>query len=224
MAGTGVSSDSATRDPSLAAVDEKLEVVNIPVSDVERAKEFYVGLGWRLDADFSFDDGFRIVQITPPGSGASIAFGTGVTESAPGAAQDMYLIVSDIEAARADLNRRGAEVGPAFHEGKPGARFRQHAADRVEGASPKGSYFTFATFSDPDGNSWLLQEITTRLAGRIDTGVTSYSSASDLQAALIRAATAHGEHEKRTGEADPNWPEWYARYMVAEQDGTELPR
>jgi catechol 2,3-dioxygenase-like lactoylglutathione lyase family enzyme len=202
-------------------VDTKLEVVVIPVSDVERAKHFYEGrLGWRLDADIAPTDASRIVQVTPPGSDCSIQFGTGVSSAAPGSAESLYLIVSDIDAARADLVARGVEVGEVFHERAPGARF--HDPGRVEGRSPNGSYWTFATFSDPDGNGWLLQEITTRLPGRVE-GDTTYGSAGDLADAMRRAAAAHGEHEKRIGHADENWPAWYAEYMVREQAGDELP-
>jgi catechol 2,3-dioxygenase-like lactoylglutathione lyase family enzyme len=202
--------------------DLKLEAVVVPVSDVDRAKEFYGGLGWRLDADFPFDNGFRIVQFTPPGSGCSVQFGTNVTSAPPGSARGLYLIVTDIEAARADLAAHGADVSEVFHPGAPGAQFGD-GGDRVAGPGPDdGSYSTFATFSDPDGNAWLIQEVTTRLPGRVD-AETSYASADDLQGALRRAAAAHGEHEKRTGQADENWPDWYSRYMVAEQAGTELP-
>jgi catechol 2,3-dioxygenase-like lactoylglutathione lyase family enzyme len=206
-------------------VDQKLEVVVIPVSDVDRAKEFYAGLGWRLDADFPFDNGVRIVQFTPPGSGCSIQFGTNLTSAAPGSAQSVYLIVSDIEAARDELIARRVEVSEVFHEGAPGARFGHAGPDsRVGGPAPKsGSYGSFVSFSDPDGNSWLCQEVTTRLPGRVDSAVTSFASASDLAGAMRRAEAAHGEHEKRIGQADPNWPDWYAEYMVAEQAGTELP-
>lgn len=201
--------------------DLKLEVVVIPVSDVDRAKAFYEGLGWRLDADVAAGEDVRIVQLTPPGSGCSIQFGTNVSTAAPGSGQSMYLVVSDIEAARDELVARGADVGPVFHEGSGGARF--HDVGRVAGPAPEGaSYGSFATFGDPDGNGWLLQEITTRFPGRVD-AETSYSSAADLAAALRRAAAAHGEHEERTGEADPNWPGWYAEYMVREQAGEELP-
>jgi catechol 2,3-dioxygenase-like lactoylglutathione lyase family enzyme len=207
-------------------VDEKLEVIVIPVSDVDRAKEFYGSLGWRLDADHAAGDSFRIVQLTPPGSGCSIQFGTGVTSAVPGSVQDMYLIVSDIEAARAELVAGGIEVSGVFHEGAPGARFHDQGANgRVSGPAPEdGSYGSFVSFSDPDGNGWLFQEVTTRLPGRVDPAVTSFGSASDLADAMRRASAAHGEHEKRIGEADANWPDWYARYMVAEQAGTELPQ
>jgi catechol 2,3-dioxygenase-like lactoylglutathione lyase family enzyme len=206
-------------------VDEKLEVVVIPVSDVDRAKEFYGNLGWRLDADRAVGDTFRIVQFTPPGSDTSIQFGTGLTSAAPGSAQDLYLIVSDLEAARAELIARGVAVGEAFHEGAPGARFQHDGTQgRVSGPAPgHASYGSFASFSDPDGNGWLLQEVTSRLPGRVDPAATSFGSAGELADAMRRAAAAHGEHEKRIGAADANWPDWYARYMVAEQAGTELP-
>ena len=205
-------------------VDMKLEVVVIPVSDVDRAKEFYGGLGWRLDADRAAGDNFRIVQFTPPGSECSIQFGTGLTSAAPGSAQDLYLIVSDVEAARAGLAARGAEVSEVFHEGAPGARFQHGADGRVSGPAPgQASYGSFVSFSDPDGNGWLFQEVTTRLPGRVDPAATSFGSATDLAGAMRRASAAHGEHEKRIGAADPNWPDWYAAYMVAEQAGTELP-
>ncbi len=206
-------------------VDLKLEVVVIPVSDADRSKDFYAGLGWRLDADFSFDNGFRVVQLTPPGSGSSVQFGTKITSAAPGSAQGLYLIVSDIQAARDQLAARGAEIGEVFHPGTPGAQFEPGAGNgRLNGPAPDGqSYSSFATFRDPDGNTWLLQEITTLLPGRVDAAMTSFTSVPDLAAALRRAAAAHGEHEKRIGQADENWPDWYAAYMVAEAAGTELP-
>jgi catechol 2,3-dioxygenase-like lactoylglutathione lyase family enzyme len=208
-----------------ASVDTKLEVVVIPVSNVDRAKEFYGGLGWRLDADFPFDNGFRVVQFTPPGSGCSVQFGTKITSAAPGSAQGLYLIVSDVEAARAELAARGAKVSEVFHAGTPGAQFQPDGTSgRINGPSPNhASYSSFATFSDPDGNGWLFQEVTTRLPGRV-AGDTTYASASDLAQALRRAAAAHGEHEKRTGQADANWPDWYAEYMVRELAGEELPQ
>jgi len=207
------------------AEDLKLEVVVIPVSDVDRSKEFYGQLGWRLDADVALDNGFRIVQLTPPGSGCSIQFGTKITSAAPGSAEGLYLIVSDVEAARETLLARGAQVGEVFHEDALGARFEPGASGRLAGPAPDhGTYGSFATFVDPDGNRWLLQEITTRLPGRVDPTVTAFGSASDLAEALRRAAAAHGEHEKRHGgEYDENWPDWYAAYIVAEQAGAELP-
>ena len=206
-------------------VDTKLEVVVIPVSDVDHAKAFYGSLGWRLDADFPFDNGVRIVQFTPPGSDCSIQFGAKLTSAAPGSAQGLYLVVSDLEAAHGDLAARGVEVSDVFHAGTPGAQFQPGGTSgRVSGPAPDhASYGSFATFSDPDGNGWLLQEVTTRLPGRIDAAGTTFASVADLASAMRRASAAHGEHEKRIGAADPNWPDWYAAYMVAEQAGTELP-
>jgi len=213
-------------DTSVARVDMKFEAVVIPVSNVDRAKDFYSGLGWRLDADFRFDNGFRIVQFTPPGSACSVQFGRNVTSAAPGSAQGLYLVVSDIETARNELVALGVAASSVFHAGTPGAQFQPDGTrGRVSGPSPDHTtYGSFATFNDPDGNTWLLQEITTRLPGRIDTGKTTFASARDLAGALKRAEAAHGEHEKRFGAADPNWPDWYAAYMVAEQAGTELPK
>ena len=213
-------------DSSVARVDMKFEAVVIPVSDVDRAKEFYGKLGWRLDADFRFDNGFRVVQFTPPGSGCSVQFGANITSAVPGSARGLYLVVSDIEAARGELVARAIAVSDVFHAGTPGAQFQPNGTSgRVNGPSPgHATYGSFATFSDPDGNSWLLQEVTTRLPGRIDTGETNFASAADLASALRRAEAAHGEHEKRTGASDPNWPDWYAAYMIAEQAGTKLPK
>jgi catechol 2,3-dioxygenase-like lactoylglutathione lyase family enzyme len=215
----------ASGTASVKNADLKLEVVVIPVSDVDRAKEFYGRLGWRLDADFPFDNGFRVVQFTSPGSGCSIQFGTNITSAAPGSAQGLYLIVSDIEAARDELAARGAEVSEVFHAGTPGAQFQPGGTSgRVSGPAPNNaSYSSFATFSDPDGNGWLLQNITTRLPGRIDAAETAFASTADLASALRRASAAHGEHEKRIGKADANWPDWYADYMVREHAGAELP-
>jgi catechol 2,3-dioxygenase-like lactoylglutathione lyase family enzyme len=215
-------SDGKTANKS---VDLKLEVVVIPVADAERSKKFYAGLGWRLDADFSFDNGFRVVQFTPPGSLCSIQFGTKINSAAPGSTHGLYLIVSDIHAGRAELIDRRAKVSDVFHAGTPGAQFQSDdTSGRVNGPDPDGrSYSSFATFEDPDGNGWLLQEVTDRLPGRVDPDVTSFSSAGDLASALRRAAAAHGEHEKRIGKADPDWPDWYATFMVAEQAGAELP-
>jgi len=210
---------------SVMDADLKLEAVVIPVADVDRAKEFYARLDWRLDADFSFDNGFRVVQFTPPGSAGSVQFGAKITTAAPGSAQGLYLIVSDIQAARDQLAGYGAEVSEVFHNDVAGAQFRPgDARGRARGRAPEAAtYGSYATFSDPDGNTWLLQEVTKRLAGRIDAAETSFSSEPDLAGALRRAAAAHGEHEKRTGQADANWPDWYAAYMVAEQAGTKLP-
>ena len=211
---------------SVARIDMKLEVVVIPVSGVDRAKEFYGRLGWRLDADFRFDNGFRAVQFTPPGSGTSIQFGTKVTPAAPGSAQSLYLIVSDIVAAREQLVAHGVAVSEVFHPGVPGAHFQPDGSStRLSGPSPdQTSYRSYATFSDPDGNTWLLQEVTTRLPGRVDRAETAFASVNDLSSALRRAAAAHGEHERRIGQHDADWPDWYAAYMVAEQTGQTLPQ
>ena len=209
-----------------ARADMKLEVVVIPVSDVDRAKEFYASLGWRLDADFANGEDWRVIQFTPPGSGCSVIFGKNVTAAAPGSAQGLYLIVSDIEAARDELLGRGVEISEVFHAGEVNAGTDEpylFGRLRVSGPDPEHrSYRTFTSFSDPDGNGWLFQEVTTRLAGRIDPATTSFGSANDLASALRRAASAHGKHEAQTGQADANWPDWYAAYMVAEQSGGEL--
>jgi len=205
-----------------AGVDMKLEVVVIPVADVDRAANFYERLGWRKDADF-VDGKSRRIQFTPPGSQCSIIFGTNLTPSPPGTAQFLHLVVSDIQAARDELIRNGVDASGVFHDAAGGFN-RFDPAARASGPDPKRrSYASFVTFKDPDGNLWLLQEITARLPGRIDSGTTTYTSASDLANAMRRASTAHGEHEKRLGAADPNWPDWYASYMVAEQSGKDLP-
>ena len=217
---------NTTKGPTTARVDMKLEAMVIPVSDVDRSMRFYEALGWRQDADFRFDNGFRVVQFTPPGSGCSVQFGTKITSAEPGSAQGLYLIVSEIEAARNELIRRGIEVSEVFHPSAPGAQFKINGTSgRVSGPAPDHlSYGSYATFSDPDGNSWILQEITQRLPGRIDSAATSFASANDLASAFRRAEAAHGEHEKRTGQRDANWADWYAAYMVAEQSGGELPK
>jgi catechol 2,3-dioxygenase-like lactoylglutathione lyase family enzyme len=216
------SSAATTNEIGGELSDVKLEVVVIPVSDVDRAKDFYANLGWRLDADFADDQGFRIVQFTPRGSGCSIQFGSKVTSAPLGSATNIYLVVPDVQAARDAIAALGVEVSEVFHEGSLGDRF--HPDARVAGAAPDGAtYGSFASFSDPDGNTWLLQEITSRLPGRIEPAATSFASAGDLAKALRRAAAAHGEHEARTGREDPDWPDWYAEYMVREQAGEELP-
>jgi predicted enzyme related to lactoylglutathione lyase len=215
-------------NPSQArSLEMKLEIVVLPVSNVDRAKQFYGSLGWRLDADFAFDDGFRVIQFTPPGSGASVIFGANVTAAALGSAKGLYLIVSDIEAARKELLSRGVKVSGPFHGGgdvHAGAdEPHLFGSVRIDGPDPeRRSYFSLASFSDPDGNGWLLQEITARLPGRVE-GNTTFTSAADLAATLRRAAAAHGEHEKRTGGHDENWPDWYAEYIVREQAGEPLP-
>jgi catechol 2,3-dioxygenase-like lactoylglutathione lyase family enzyme len=211
----------AVDDIAVKKVDLKLEVIVIPVSDVDRARDFYVNLDWRVDADVH-RDAFRLVQLTPPGSECSVQFGTDITPAAPGTSQWVYLVVSDIENARVSLLARGVEVSEVFHEGALGDRFHKDAW--VAGPMPDhGTYGSFISFSDPDGNTWLIQEITQRLPGRIDATTTSFTSAADLEHALRRAEAAHGEHEKRLGERDLNWAEWYAAYMVAEQTGGKLP-
>lgn len=229
MANATYEVQDAASEASVTRVDMKIEIVVIPVSDVDRAKEFYAKIGWRLDADYDNGKDFRIIQFTPPGSGCSIIFGKNITEAAPGTAQGLYLIVSDIDAARDNLLRRGVAVSDVFH----GAGDIYTGSDepylfgriRVSGPDPeRRSYRSFASFSDPDGNGWLFQELTTRLPGRIDAKATSFASANDLASAFRRAEAAHGEHEKRTGQRDANWPDWYAAYMVAEQSGTELPQ
>jgi catechol 2,3-dioxygenase-like lactoylglutathione lyase family enzyme len=227
MSNTQPRRETATEAAKAKAVDMKLEVVVIPVSDVDRAKEFYAKLGWRLDADYASGDDYRVIQFTPPGSGSSVIFGKNVTAAPPGSAQGLYLIVSDIEAARKDLLARGVKVSEAFHDaggvylGKDEPYLFGRL--RVGGLDPEHrSYRSFASFSDPDGNGWLFQEVTTRLPGRVETD-TTFASSAELASALRRAATAHGEHEKRTGGHDANWPDWYAEYVVREQAGLELP-
>jgi catechol 2,3-dioxygenase-like lactoylglutathione lyase family enzyme len=224
-----VRTNDATSDASVATVALKFEIVVIPVSDVDRAKEFYGRLGWRLDADYDNGNDFRVIQFTPPGSGCSVIFGKNVTAAAPGSAQGLYMIVSDIEAARAEMLGRGVAISEVFH----GADGVYSGPDqpyifgriRINGPDPEHrSYRSFASFSDPDGNGWLFQEVTTRLPGRIDPAMTTFASATDLASALRRAAAAHGQHEAQTGQADPNWPDWYAEYMVREQAGEELPK
>ena len=209
-------------------MDTKLEIVVIPVADVDRAKEFYTKLGWRLDADFAHADDWRVIQFTPPGSGCSVIVGKSVTAAAPGSAQGLYLVVPDIDVARDELLRRGVGIGEVFH-----AAGDAHAgADepylfgrlRVGGPDPEHrSYRSYASFTDPDGNGWLLQEVTARLPGRVDADATTFTSSAELAAALRRAAAAHGEHEKRTGRPDADWPDWYAAYLVAEQAGKQPP-
>lgn len=219
---------TATETPKPPALDMKLEVVVIPVADVDRAKRFYACLGWRLDADFATGADYRVVQFTPPGSGCSIIFGKNVTAAAPGTAQGLYLIVSDIESARVDLLSRGVAVGEAFHD----AGDVHEGTDepylfgrlRVRGPDPEHrSYHSYASFNDPDGNGWLFQEVTARAPGRIDPTTTTFASVQDLATSLRRAATAHGEHERRSGVHDANWADWYADYIVAEQAGNPLP-
>jgi catechol 2,3-dioxygenase-like lactoylglutathione lyase family enzyme len=212
-------------EAGVAKVDMKLEVVVIPVSDVDRAKEFYSRLGWRLDADRTVGDNFRLVQFTPPGSGSSIQFGVNLTSAAPGSTQAMLLAVSDIEVARAELVARGVDASEVFHcETGTACRF-PGVGIRVMGPhAERLSYFSFVSFTDPDGNGWLLQEVTKRLPGRVGDTATTFASAHDLVSAFRRAEAAHAEHEKRIGQRDANWADWYATYMVAEQSGKDLPQ
>lgn len=212
MATTQVRSEAAMKIPRAPTIDMKLEVVVIPVSDIERAKRFYAELGWRLDADFVRGEAFRVLQFTPPGSSCSIHFGTGLTSAAPGSAQGLFLVVSDIEAARDELVDLDVNVSEVFH--------RSVGEPPHNGVDPsRSSYASYATFSDPDGNTWLLQEVTARLPGRIDASETRFTSAADLASALRRAAAAHGEHEQQIGKPDADWPAWYAQYIVREQAG-----
>jgi catechol 2,3-dioxygenase-like lactoylglutathione lyase family enzyme len=222
--------NDANSNVSPARVAMKFEIVIIPVSDVDRAKEFYTRLGWRLDGDFTDGADWRAIQFTPPGSGCSVILGKNVTPAAPGSAQGLYLIVSDIEAARKELLDRSVEVSEVFHGGDnvyagPDEPYL-FGRIRVSGPDPEHrSYRSFASFRDPDGNGWLLQELTTRLPGRIDSAATTFATISDLASAMRRASVAHGKHEERTGgQRDENWPDWYASYMVAEQSGGELPQ
>jgi len=212
---TAIPGSDAARDARLAKLDMKVEVIIIPVSDVDRAKDFYLKLGWRLDADLSFGGRVRVVQVTPHGSACSLQFGVNLTSAAPGSGKG-YVVVSDLEAARNALLAAGTQVGEIFHLGPNGP---------APGLDPeRRSYASRAEFKDPDGNSWVLQEITSRLPGRMEPGPTSFVSATDLASALRRAAAAHGQHEARIGQRDENWPDWYAEYMVREQSGEELPQ
>jgi catechol 2,3-dioxygenase-like lactoylglutathione lyase family enzyme len=202
--------------PKSPPIDMALEVVVIPVSDVDRAVRFYGGLGWRLDADIANSNDFRLVQFTPPGSACSIQFGKGVTPAAPGSEGGPYLVASDIQAVRKELADCGVDVGEVFH--------RSPTTVKLVGPDPqRRSYASFVSFCDPDGNAWLVQEVTTRLPGRSNTDVTTFKTETALSAALRRAEAAHGEHEKRTGQKDGNWPDWYAQYIVSEQAGMPLP-
>jgi catechol 2,3-dioxygenase-like lactoylglutathione lyase family enzyme len=214
MSSTQLSNEHTTQIASAGMVDTKLEVVVIPVSDVDRSKRFYGSLGWRLDADFAYDNGFRIVQFTPPASGCSVQFGTNITSAASGSAQGLYLIVAEIEAARDELLARGAEISEVFHAGTPGAQFqRDDTSGRLSGpATDRASYSTFASFSDPDGNGWLLQEVKTRLPGR---GLSM--DVATLTELLREAEKRHGEYEATAPKH--HWSGWYAAYIVARERG-----
>jgi catechol 2,3-dioxygenase-like lactoylglutathione lyase family enzyme len=212
------SSKQQKSEAGVARVDMKFEVSLIPVSDVDRAKDFYAKLGWRLDDDIVNGNDFRVVQFTPPGSATSISFGKGVTSAAPGSFGG-GLIVSDIEAAHKVLVTKGIKASEVFH----GSPFSP--AGRISGPDPeRQSYSSYVSFEDPDGNAWIVQEVTRRAPGRTDPAKTTFASANDLASAMQRAQAAFGEHEKRNGQPNANWPEWYAAYVVAEQAGTELPK
>lgn len=217
MSQTATSVKQQKYDAKVATVDMKLEVQLMPVSDIDRAKEFYTKLGWRLDVDIAAGDDFRVVQFMPPGSASSVSFGKGLTTAAPGSIRG-GLIVSDIEAAYKNLVARGTNASEVFH----GSPF--NPARRISGPDPeRRSYESYVSFEDPDGNMWIVQEVTVRAPGRIDPAATTFGSANDLASAMRRAAAAHENHERRIGAADPNWPDWYAKYIAAEQAGTELP-
>jgi catechol 2,3-dioxygenase-like lactoylglutathione lyase family enzyme len=227
---TLVRDEAAARPAKAATVDMKLEIVVIPVADVDRAKQFYGSLGWRLDAEFGSGDDYRIIQFTPPGSGCSVIFGKNVTSAEPGSARGLYLVVSDIEAARKELIGRGVAVSDVFHDagGVYAGKDEPYLFGRVRVGGPdpdRRTYRSYASFSDPEGNGWLLQEVTARLPGRVDPNVTAFTSATEVEGALRRASAAHGEHEARNGgQRDENWPAWYAEYMFNEQTGKPLPQ
>jgi catechol 2,3-dioxygenase-like lactoylglutathione lyase family enzyme len=223
MSSTETSGAGPAGAPDGPVADMKLEVVVVPVADVDRSKDFYTSLGWRLDADFATSDAFRVVQLTPPGSEASIIFGTGVTAGVPGSVEDLQLTVYDIDQARDELVARGVEISEVFHDA--GGVFHHGGTEaRVAGPAPEhADYGSFVSFRDPDRNGWLLQEIRVRLPGRVTTA-TRFDGAGELADALRRAAAAHGEHEARTGQEDADWPAWYADYMVRERAGDELPQ
>jgi len=214
MSSTQIANEHAAQAAHAATVDLKLEVVVIPVSDVDRSKRFYGSLGWRLDADFAFENGFRVVQYTPPGSPCSIQFGTKLTPAAPGSSQGLYLVVSDLEAARSELVALGIEASEVFHPVTPGAQFESNGTSgRASGPAPDhGSYRSFATFRDPDGNGWLLQEIQTRLPGR---GLSV--DVATLTELLRETEQHHGAYEPTAPKH--HWSDWYAAYIVARERG-----
>ena len=220
---TEAEAETATENPRARTVDMKFEFIVLPVSDVDRAKDFYAGLGWKLDMDFTRGDDFRVIQFTPPGSPTSVIFGRGITTAEPGSAQSLYLVVSDIESARTQLLARGAKVSGLFHDG--GGVFHQAGTTgRIDGPAPEHrSYGSFASFSDPDGNGWLLQEVTARLPGHGSTGDTTFSSPIELAGALRRARAAHDGQKERMSLRNEDWPSWFAEYMVLEQAGGPLP-
>ncbi|HEY6759147.1 MAG TPA: VOC family protein [Baekduia sp.] len=220
---TSTQPTTATASTDEAAVDMKLEVVVVPVADVDRAKAFYAGLGWRVDIDHATPAGLRVVQLTPPGSATAIIIGDRITDAAPGSLREVQLVVADLDVARRRLLAAGAEVSEVFHDAG-GVFHHSGSAGRVTGPDPeRRSYGSFASFDDPDGNGWVLQEVTQRGLGRVAADRTAFASVADLEGALRRAAVAHGEHERRTGAPDPDWPAWYAEHMVREQSGAALP-
>lgn len=215
--------ESAVDKSGVSKAEMKFEVVVIPVGDVDRAKRFYAALGWRLDIDFTANSRYRVVQFTPPGSACSIIFGIGITPAAPGSVQGLYLIVSDIDAARKDLIDRGVKVSEPFYD-KGGVFHHLNGEGVATGLQPeRRSYGTYASFSDPDGNGWFLQEVTSRLPGHELSSGVEFTSSMELARALQRTAAAHHEHERRIGKSDDDWPAWYADYIFAEQDGKTPP-
>jgi catechol 2,3-dioxygenase-like lactoylglutathione lyase family enzyme len=223
MSDTQVKDSCAIERPRSRPVDMKFEFVVLPVSDVDRAKRFYVDLGWKLDMDFVRGDDFRVIQFTPPGSSSSIIFGRGITSMKPGSSRGLYLVVSDIEAARSELQARGAVVSALFHDA--GGVFHHAGAEgRLSGPAPqRRSYGTFASFCDPDGNGWFMQEVTARLPGHVGIADATFSSPRELAGALRRAANSYEGREKPTGRKGEDWPDWYAEYIVHEQGGKPLP-
>ena len=206
-------------------VDMKFEAVVIPVANVDRAKDFYSISAGVSTPTFDSITASGSCNLHRPVPGAQSNSAPTSPRPHQDQAHGLYLVVSDIQAACGELASRAVKVSDVFHAATPGAQFQPDGTPgRVNGPAPNhATYSSFATFSDPDGNSWLLQQVTTRLPGRIDPGTTTFSSASDLASALRRAEAAHGQHEKRTGQRDAKWSDWYAEYMVAEQAGTALP-
>lgn len=223
MSDTQESNRPLAKDAATAMLDMKFEFIVLPVTDAERAKAFYLKLGWKIDMDFSRGKDFRVIQFTPPGSATSIIFGKGIPAGTPGSSQGLYLVVSDIVAARASLRQRGIDVGELFHD-EGGVFYRADGEGRVTGAAPqRRSYGTFASFSDPDGNGWVMQEITVRLPGHGPSPNTAFGSPVELAGALRRAKAAHEKLQEKVGLCDEDWPTWYADYMVLEQAGKPLP-
>ena len=211
---------SFRNDPRYIRMDYKLELVLIPDTAVDRAKKFYLdNMGFVLIVDTAIGDGQRVVQVVPPGSECAIGFGIGITAAAPGSAQGLQLVVNDIDAARAELATRGADVSEVFHDAG-GVFHHAGTTGRVAGPAPEHqTYGSWVSFADPDGNSWFVQEVTTRLPGRATSALAVYDSVDGLADALRRAEAAHGKYEQETGKADPDWPAWYARYMADEAAG-----